>query len=118
MKALSLKQPWAELVASGRKTVETRRWTTKYRGPLLIVASKNVDSRGLARFPKLESWQRGVAVATVALIDIRRMRIDDEEAACCGWYNGAFAWVLSGAERIGPFPVRGSLGLYEVEMPE
>lgn len=40
MKALNVKQPWAWLIASGKKTIETRTWSTKYRGPILIVSSK------------------------------------------------------------------------------
>jgi hypothetical protein len=40
MKALSLTQPWASLVAIGAKRVETRSWTTSYRGPVAIHASK------------------------------------------------------------------------------
>ena len=40
MKALSLWQPWASLIATGAKTWETRSWPTAYRGPLLICASK------------------------------------------------------------------------------
>ncbi len=40
MKALSLMQPWASLLSIGAKTHETRGWSTKYRGPLLIHASK------------------------------------------------------------------------------
>ena len=39
MKALSLRQPWASLIADGRKTIETRTWRTHYRGPLAIHAS-------------------------------------------------------------------------------
>lgn len=38
MKALTLHQPWASLVALGVKTVETRGWATSYRGPLAIHA--------------------------------------------------------------------------------
>lgn len=41
MKALTLYQPWATLVAIGAKTIETRSWSTNYRGPLAIHASKN-----------------------------------------------------------------------------
>lgn len=37
--ALTLWQPWASLVAAGVKTVETRHWSTKYRGPLIIHAA-------------------------------------------------------------------------------
>lgn len=40
MKALSLMQPWASLLAMGIKKFETRGWQTHYRGPFLIHASK------------------------------------------------------------------------------
>jgi hypothetical protein len=42
VKALSLWQPWASLVALGVKTIETRSWSTSYRGPLAIHASKRI----------------------------------------------------------------------------
>lgn len=41
MKALTLYQPWATLVAIGAKKIETRSWYTAYRGPLAIHAGKN-----------------------------------------------------------------------------
>ncbi len=40
MKALSLTQPWAELVVLGEKQYETRSWSTKVRGRIAIHASK------------------------------------------------------------------------------
>jgi len=40
MKALTLTQPWATLVAIGAKKIETRSWSTAYRGPLAIHAAK------------------------------------------------------------------------------
>lgn len=40
MKALTLHQPWATLAVLGHKKYETRSWSTKYRGPLMIHASK------------------------------------------------------------------------------
>ncbi len=40
MKALSLWQPWATLIALGEKRFETRDWATSYRGPLAIHAAK------------------------------------------------------------------------------
>ena len=43
MKTLSLKQPFAELILQGRKTIELRRWNTNLRGDFLIHASKNPD---------------------------------------------------------------------------
>jgi hypothetical protein len=40
VKALTLYQPWASLVALGVKTIETRSWSTDFRGPLAIHAGK------------------------------------------------------------------------------
>ena len=39
MKALSVRQPWAYLIASEQKTIEVRSWQTDYRGKILITAS-------------------------------------------------------------------------------
>ena len=46
MKVLSLWQPWASLVAFGRKRIETRSWSTSYRGPLMIHAAKRPPVSG------------------------------------------------------------------------
>lgn len=43
MKAITIHQPWASLIAMGLKRFETRGWRTCYRGPLAIHASKNTD---------------------------------------------------------------------------
>jgi hypothetical protein len=44
MKIISIRQPWASLIASGAKDVENRTWPTSYRGPILIHASQRHDS--------------------------------------------------------------------------
>lgn len=46
MKALTLTQPWATLVAIGAKRIETRSWSTSYRGPLAIHAAKGLGPVG------------------------------------------------------------------------
>jgi activating signal cointegrator 1 len=46
MKALTLHQPYATLIALGIKTIETRSWRTKYRGPLAIHASASTKNYG------------------------------------------------------------------------
>ena len=103
MKALSLKQPWANLVAFGKKTIETRRWTTMHRGDLLIVSCKE---------PPIEP--AGCALAVVKLVDCRPMTWEDMDAACCALYPRAQAWIFTNIRRIEPFPVRGEMGLYDV----
>ncbi len=108
MKALSVKQPWASRIASGRKTVETRVWGTDYRGDLLIVSSKRPDNQGPA----------GMALAIVELYDCRLMRdAADWNAARCTWYPGAYGLFLRRLRVIEMFPVVGSLKLYDVQEP-
>jgi putative component of membrane protein insertase Oxa1/YidC/SpoIIIJ protein YidD len=48
LKALTILQPWASLLAIGEKLYETRSWATKYRGPIAIHAGKQ-DFRVLIR---------------------------------------------------------------------
>jgi len=107
MKAISLKQPWASWIAQGRKTIETRRWYTRHRGPLLICASKQ---------PKINGLPTGKALCIVTVVDCRPMTKEDETAAICVLYPGAYAWLLADVKPIEPFPVKGSLGLYDVPL--
>ena len=51
MKVLSLKQPWAELILLGRKTIEVRKWNTAFRGEFLIHASGNTDEEAMKLDP-------------------------------------------------------------------
>ncbi len=107
MKALSIKQPWADRIILGQKTIETRYWPTKHRGKLLIVSSK---------LPKAE-WA-GCALGVVDLVDCRKMTPQDEAAAMCECLPGLYAWVFENVVAIAaPFPVRGRLRLYDVELP-
>ncbi len=46
MKALSIRQPWAWLIANGYKDIENRSWRTNFRGEFLIHAGKKFDSAG------------------------------------------------------------------------
>jgi hypothetical protein len=47
MKALSLKQPFAELILLGRKKIELRKWNTHFRGEFLIHTSKIPDRKAM-----------------------------------------------------------------------
>ena len=132
IRALSVRQPWAALVADGPKSIETRTWCTQYRGDLLIVASKaKPDWSGVFFDPDSSlantrqyiftigrSLRFGEAVAITRLVDCRRMTTQDEKRAMCRVYPHAQAWVLSDTRKIAPFPVKGQLGLFTVEIPQ
>lgn len=107
MKALSLHQPWASMVAQGHKTIETRLWYTGYRGDLLIASTKKPEIPGLLS---------GYALCMVRLLDCRPMTPDDEKYARCPWRGGLYAWILDDLRKIKPFRVRGYQGLYDVEI--
>lgn len=102
-KAISLKQPWANLVTSGKKAIETRKWSTKYRGDLVICSSQK---------PKIEP--AGYALCIVELYDVRPMEKKDEKKACIKVYPGAYSWFLQNLRHLKPFPVKGKLGIYNL----
>lgn len=108
MKALSVRQPAANKIASGEKTIELRTWATKYRGPVLIVSSKK---------PKIEP--AGCVLAIVDIVDCQPMREEHMAASCCSQvYPECFSWILANVRQIRPFALRGSLGLYEVNLDQ
>lgn len=72
MKCLSLKQPYAELVASGKKTIELRKWNTKFRGEFLVHASKIPNREACERIkvdPKF--LVTGAVIGKAILYDVK-----------------------------------------------
>ena len=104
MKALSIREPHASKFLNEEKTIETRTWKTDYRGDILLCASK-----------KPESVISGHAFAIAELVFCRPMLETDEWLACCEIYDGAYSWVFKNLRKIDPFPIKGQLGLFEVE---
>lgn len=105
MKCLSVRQPWASLIAAGRKTIEVRTWSTRYRGPLLICASQS---------PRLDGLPSGVAMCLVNLVDVRPIQPADSTATCTAVDpDRQFAWVLERPRALEFLtPVSGKLGLF------
>ena len=141
MKALSVTQPWATLIAMGAKKIETRTWSTSYRGRLAIHASKG--------FPK---WAKetcaepafacelgpgplplGMVIATCRLIsciptrELQQNRVievdpvacssdfylDDRERTFGDYAPGRWAWLLADFRPCEPISAKGALSLWE-----
>jgi len=68
MKALTICQPYAELIMCGEKLVENRVWKTDYRGPLLIHAGKSLDYLKRERL-KPADYVLGAIVGVAVLAD-------------------------------------------------
>ena len=80
MKALSLKQPWAELVVPGRKTIELRNWNTKFRGEFLVHASLNPNKDAVARLG-FTDLPLGCIVGKATLVDVKQYKSKEEFAS-------------------------------------
>ena len=77
MKVLTLKQPWASLVANGYKVYEFRTWKTNYRGEILIHAGCGVDKEWLDKVKdKGIEFPKKKILCKVVLEDC--IEIDDE----------------------------------------
>lgn len=110
MRALSVKQPWASLIISGRKTLEVRSWSTNYRGPIIVCASAAPDrARGMALLTGDECL--GHAVGIVELVGVREGRSEDATRALVD-PTGLLVWELACATPIKPVRVLGKLGLW------
>lgn len=134
MKALSILQPWASLIAIGAKRYETRSWRTDYRGPIAIHASKKLDRRGrefCCNAIVAAAYRRagvtdpstrlplGAVVATAELIAVHRTEdlrdhLSGEELTFGFYGSGRFAWELVDVVALSP-PIRatGRLNLWE-----
>lgn len=133
MKAISLWQLWATLVAIDAKRFETRSWKTNYRGLLAIHAAKKFElvqkeyclqdpffavlkANGLS----VDNLPLGGIVAVVKVVDIQRTEevrklINPNEKAFGNYADGRFAWKLELVRYLEkPIPMNGSQGLFEV----
>lgn len=137
MKALTLWQPWASLVALGEKKVETRCWSTKYRGELAIHAAARIPPAwlGASRFSqtfrqelgdvmltgselKLDSMvqalPRGAVLCIVRLADIQSTDeaagfLSERELIFGNYEPGRYAWFFELVEKLErPMPAKGN----------
>lgn len=132
MKAISLWQPWATLIAIGAKQFETRSWDTNYRGPLAIHATKrtaNPDEWATAINKALSDaglgWYGqelpyGCVVCTVELVDclptseaVKLPRLEGDEWLFGDYTPGRFAWRLANVQPVANVPAVGRQGLWE-----
>ena len=140
MKAITLWQPWASLIACGAKKIETRSWATKYRGPLAIHAAKNYNTpkcawqepfkTGLAKAGMFTEYpggklgfslrHNGCVIAIADLVDcIEMTRMDivtmvsEQEFEFGNYEPGRFMWLMENVRPIEPVPAKGMQRLWE-----
>ncbi|MCI9409647.1 MAG: ASCH domain-containing protein [Oscillospiraceae bacterium] len=100
MKALSVRNPWAQLIFQCEKTFEYRTWKTNYRGDLLICSTAS---------PKIVDTICGYAMCVVRLNDIIEVTKDNYrefEDDLTPDDIGIYAWQLTDLRYIQPFPIK------------
>src|SRR5262249_5824579 len=130
MHVLSVCQPWASLLALGRKRLETRCWRTAHRGPLAIHAARSFPpaARALCGREPFRSLLRGAGadpdrlplgavVGGAALVDcVLAEELDavPPRGRLLGDYQpGRWVWRLVNAVAWPePVPARGRLGVF------
>lgn len=147
MKAITLWQPWATLLACGAKQYETRSWATKYRGPIAIHASIKTGIKVSPEFAKVvdeycSKFPLGYIIATAELVDChkivryggRGMSSDgpgwletedgiylptEQELLFGDWTPGRYAWEVVNVKMLPePIPAKGHQRLWNWEVEE
>ena len=104
MKAITIHQPWAHLIASGEKRIENRTWRTIHRGPLAIHAGKSrarLRHGDEERFPDMAF---GAIVAVVTLAECLELEGGELYPNRFPWNDpyaeGPWVWVLLDVRRL------------------
>lgn len=134
MKTLTIKQPWASLIAHGVKDVENRGWNTRFRGKFLVHAGKTVDTEakltkkqidacikaGLLKQAEDGSWDwlidfpRGAILGEVTLNDVSPMKYEMSDEDSIWKEELSYGLMLSDAKLLDkPVPAKGKLGFWD-----
>jgi hypothetical protein len=124
MKCLSIRQPWAWLIASGFKDIENRSWPTNFRGEFLIHAGKMPDEEmhwGSNRrqieklinqpMPDMADFQRGGIIGIAEIYDCVKI-------CASPWFTGDYGFVIRNARPLSFLPMNGRLGFFDASHPD
>ncbi len=129
MKVITIKQPWATLIAEGYKEYEFRTWKTKYRGDILIHAGKGIDKKAMDRFKHLNlEYPVGQIIAKATITDcvkvdedLRNILAKKDPVVYKGVINktsnnwDGYGFKLENIEKISPIEVNGKLSLWDYD---
>ena len=117
MKALSVRQPWAWLIANNYKDIENRKWWTDFRGEFLVHTGKTFDREGYhwvksnteIQMPEIDEFPKGGIVGMAELIDC----VTHYNSR---WFFGPYGFVIKNAKPLKFVPLRGRLQFFSVPL--
>jgi len=126
LKCLSISQPFADLIISGKKSIELRNWNTNFRGEFLIHAPIKIRTKDCKRLKINKKMVTGVIVGKAILYDVKKYNSAKEivmdqkfHYATKDFSSKIYGFILKNAKpfRI-PIPWKGQLGFFEVKLPK
>ncbi len=130
MKVITIKQPFATLIAEGIKEYEFRTWKTKYRGEVLIHAGKGIDKKAMKKYEHLNlEYPSGCIIARADLTDCiyidefaRKMLKEKNSLVYSHVINDIssknFGFKLENIKKVNPIPTNGKLSLWDYDYKE
>lgn len=126
MKVLSIKEPYATLIMTKDKQIETRSFKTNYRGELYIHASGKTLSKEAWNNHDLKKWMEnrtfnfGYIICKATLKDciymdedfIEQIKKNPKEYQLGLYEVGRYAWILENIEPIPKIPAKGRLNIW------
>lgn len=126
MKCLSISQPFADLVISGKKNIELRNWNTNFRGEFLIHAPLKVKIHDAKRLKIGKKFVTGAIVGKAQLYDVKKYNSTKEiksdqkfHYSTKEFQTKTFGFLLNNAKSLRvPIPWKGNLGFFDVHIPK
>lgn len=124
MKCLSISQPFADLIISGKKTIELRKWNTNFRGEFLIHAPIKIRIEDCKRLKITKKLVTGVIIGKAELYDVKKYNSSKEvkkdkkfHFASKNFQDKTFGFKIKNVKQLRiPIPWKGQLGFFDVEL--
>jgi len=127
MKVLTIKEPYATLIKSGVKKIETRSWKTNYRGTIYIHAGISKITNKIKNNKELiclvDELNYGQIICSCELVDcilmtkefIEKVKENHNEYITGLYEEGRYAWILDDIKIIKPIKAKGHLGIWNLK---
>ncbi|MGY5143042.1 MAG: ASCH domain-containing protein [Candidatus Nitrosopumilus sp. bin_32a] len=126
MKCLSVSQPFADLIISGKKSIELRNWDTNFRGEFLVHAPVKIRIDDAKRLKINKKFVTGAIIGKVQLYDVKKYNSNKEikldqkfHFSTKKFQTKTFGFLLKNAKPLRiPIPWKGQLGIFDVNFPK
>jgi len=126
LKCLSVSQPFADLIISGKKIIELRNWNTNFRGEFLIQSPLKIRTDDSKRLKINKKFVTGAIIGKAQLYDVKQyysikeIKSDQKfHFASKKFHNKTFGFMLKNAKPLRvPIPWKGQLGFFDVNIPK